>query len=114
MIQVDENGRRYVAGKNGKRWPFPPAVMYHDDALAISMSIVFYGHQPLTELEHKIYELVLPILAGMQESVEQQFEEPTSFAGGHPTVSLDAEDLAYSIAEEIAAAGFVQAPQPVP
>lgn len=100
-IKTDEHGKRYIDGKNGKRWYLAP-VMYHDAELARAMSALFFGRPALNPREQAILDLVAPILDCVKESVDDQMDEPTSFQGGEAVISIDMDDVGYEIAETIA------------
>lgn len=111
-IKIDENGHRYLEGKNGKRWPYPPGLLWGDED-PVTLSALFYGRQPLNGQEQAIYDLVIPIIDGLIEDAKEQFAEPTTFGGGSSRedgalLSLDAEGIAYQIAEILVENRFAQ------
>ncbi len=107
-IKTDEQGHRYIEGLNGKRWRLAPLPAYGDARVVQGMSAVYYGNPPLNEREQEIYDLVLPLVCELTDDAQEQFEDPTTFRGTEPVLSLDPEDLAYRIAETIVAKGTVK------
>ena len=101
---------RYMKGRNGKLWRCPP-VQYHNRDLYEGMSAMFYGWPELNEAESQAYDAVLPFLAQMAESAEEQFDdlaagECSYFAHGGPAMDLSPEAIAYRMAEELVALGW--------
>ena len=106
----------YIDGLNGKRYRVPQFILPDkDDEFKQAMSVLAYGRPPLNEDEQTVYDVVLPILTREGERQEEEHEQMMDSLGvddlGHWFVNsgrndMDAEALAYEIAEKVVAEGY--------
>lgn len=108
--------QRYLAGKNGKQYPIPPWLFGGMDDESVRMFSIFsYGRPDLNGDEQDIYDLLLPIIqdaANRQEDQTQDRIESLDLDDFHERLlkndidPMDAESLAYEIAETLVERGY--------
>lgn len=110
---------RWLPGKNGKRYKIPCFAPHGRPDFERFLSIMEYGRPKLNEDEQAIFDAIYPLLADESERLEDATMEqlegviPSDADGDFALTfaqkqapTMDAEDLAYRIAEDLVETGF--------